>query len=209
MARAHHRARLGLGLLCVGLGTVLAVELFAGTGGSAIPPAPQPARAELDEDGAGGPPAFALDPLESYGEVLERPVFSEGRRPLPTAVAGPAVALDSVRLVGIVRTPAGIRALVEQGNPPRLERLGEGAALGGWTVEGIGPDRVSLARGAEKTELRLKDRPPPPDSAAPLALRPPDNPVGNQARPPQGPPRPNRPLTALPGTPVPQPGGLD
>ncbi len=214
MARAHYRARLALGLLCAALGGLLALELAAGVGTPAPVAAagpPQPAALP----GEGEPPAaFELDPLESYAEVLERPVFVEGRRPVATAVAGPALALDSVRLVGVVRTPAGIRALVEQGNPPRLERLGEGAALGGWTVEGISADRVTLARGGERTELRLKDRPPAPGSQPPVMLRQPDNPVGTAARPvpPDAAPRPGQALTAPPAEAVPRrprPGDLD
>jgi len=160
--RRHRRAPLILAALAVALGLLIylesrppAIELPGGAAGGADrrPGAPGP-------DAAG----FAMPPLRSFAEVLARPLFSPTRRPAPDAQAASEAQSSGLTLVGIVISPSEHHALIEHGQPPRLERVVEGQQLDGWTVEAILPDAVTFRRADQSLELKAKDAPPPPQA---------------------------------------------
>ena len=164
MRRRRHRngAPLLLGALCCALGGLIFLEaeepVLEPTANAAVQPdhAPLPPPAEE--------PSFAMPPLSSYAEVLARPVFSEGRRPPSTpTVAAEEPQLSSVRLVGVVVSASARHALIEHGQPPRLERIIQGQEIDGWAVEAIKTDRVVLRRGDSRIEVKAKDTPASPD----------------------------------------------
>jgi hypothetical protein len=155
-ARRHAGAPLLLGALCCALGGLIFFEaeepVLEPTANAAVQPDRTPATPAADE------PGFAMPPLSAYAEVLARPVFSESRRPPSTpAVAAEEPQLSSMRLVGIVVSASARHALVEHGQPPRLERIVQGQEVEGWTVEAINATRVVLRRGDSRIEIKAKD----------------------------------------------------
>jgi hypothetical protein len=113
------------------------------------------------------PSAFTMPPLASLREVVDRPLFSESRRPAPAeAPKEPAAKLPILTLVGTFLSVDRRQALVERGQPPRAEWVSERQKLDGWTVEAIGPDRIVLVRTDARHEIIVKDRPGKPAAAA-------------------------------------------
>jgi general secretion pathway protein N len=150
--------QLCLALMCAGLGAVIYDELDR-------PPLPPAAKAEpvpAQTPRAVVAPAssdFAMPALRDYGEVAARPLFAATRRPPPTAARQrPAPAAFS--LVGVVISSSGRHALIEHGQPARLERVAEGQMVDGWTIETILPDRIVVREADARQEIRPKDSPP-------------------------------------------------
>lgn len=109
---------------------------------------------------------FHLPPLDSYADVLRRPLFSPDRRahePAP-AVGAPL----SFALRGIVIEADTHYAIVEEGST--IRRLTEGQALGGGMIAKIVRDRVVLNIAGTDRVIRLfepstNDEPAPKQSA--------------------------------------------
>ncbi|HXZ02418.1 MAG TPA: hypothetical protein VEI03_20655 [Stellaceae bacterium] len=149
-------AALLLAGLCCALAAIVAVEL----GGEAGEGAPPPLAAAPPRPLPPLPAAFDLPPLASYGEVVERPLFSPARRRPPEAAGQDLLGRsNSFVLVGVIISGAGRVALVEHGHPGEMARLAEGQTVEGWTLQSILPDRVVLQHGATEYELKLKDLP--------------------------------------------------
>ena len=163
MKRVRRRAGapLLLGALCCALGGLIFFEaeepVLEPTANAAVQPDRAPAPPPAEE------PGFTMPPLNAYAEVLARPVFSESRRPpsAPAAVAEEPQ-LSSIRLVGIVVSASARHALIEHGQPQKLERIVPGQEVEGWTVEAINADRVVLRRGDSRIEVKAKDMASPP-----------------------------------------------
>jgi hypothetical protein len=119
------------------------------------------------------PASFAMAGIDSYREVLERPVFLQSRRPPPEERPGSVIQPSSLVLVGLIIAPNGRRALIQYGEPPRLQRIIVGQAIEGWSVESILPDRIVVRRGDAEEELKLKHKGPPriPSHGAARAAR--------------------------------------
>ncbi|WP_119681573.1 hypothetical protein [Indioceanicola profundi] len=107
---------------------------------------------------------FDMNPRSDYDEVVERPLFHESRRPVVAEEAEPApdVALSAIRLVGILDMPPTKVVLIESDGSPRIERVPVGEKIGAWSVEEIARDRVILVKGEQRSEIKIKDRAPPP-----------------------------------------------
>lgn len=109
-----------------------------------------------------------LPGLDVYSDVVERPLFSETRRPEPKDVgdeeivpepeAVPAVPLN-VALTGIIHTPSIRIALVRDNNTGRALNLRENMPLpgdqGGWLVKTIEPRRVVFEDSSNQAETSL------------------------------------------------------
>lgn len=154
------RAPMLLSAFCAALLAIIYVELDQ-------PSIEPPARAavtpvrETDQR----PPekrSFAMPPLRSFADVLARPLFVETRRPPILSAPANDGRSSAFTLVGIVISTHERLALVEHGQPPRVERLSEGQEIDGWTVEKILPDRVVLARADARIEVKAKDGPTRP-----------------------------------------------
>ena len=154
----QHRVGVLLGVLCLGFGAIAATELGD---------APATARDQPPPAAAGKSPAkntaatFALPPLERFGVVTERPLFSPDRKPTQHA-DNTAGAWSSFVLAGIIITSQSREALVLHGKPQAVAHIQEGQALEGWTVTAIDPDRVVFRDGANEHELRLTPKAAPP-----------------------------------------------
>ncbi|HZB93794.1 MAG TPA: hypothetical protein VE397_20265 [Stellaceae bacterium] len=165
--------RLALSALCAAMGCVLWLELATrGEDGAGLVPGP----AELGHPvvAARSDPAFAPPPIAAFHDIEARPLFWASRRPIAGA-DGLAAAPSGLVLLGVVRDEEDAIALIRHGQPPKLERLKEGAALEGWTVSEVTLNGVLLVRGDARAEL--KPRPAPPAAGA---ARPPPSPIASQ-----------------------------
>jgi len=78
--------------------------------------------------------------------VLARPLFDPIRRPVTPAVAAAALAPHPPRLTGTIIGTGQRRAiLADLDNAPREVTVAEGGQVGPWTVQAIGPGRVTLS----------------------------------------------------------------
>jgi hypothetical protein len=127
------------------------------------------------ETSSDAPPAAAADTqltrasylapdFEAFSEILERPLFTEGRTPPPEPTAEQAAAVTpagkqtqlTMRLEGIALTPAARIAVIRDTSSNKLVRLAEGATHQGWVVESINATSATLKRGTQTHELMLE-----------------------------------------------------
>lgn len=109
--------------------------------------------------------AFDLPPLDSFSTTIERPLFTQGRRPsaLPAVprkegARGPIPAqAPKLTVAGIAIAGGRKIALVQMDGARDLLPLPVGGEVAGWTVAEILPDRVRLRRGAEAFEQELRE----------------------------------------------------
>lgn len=114
------------------------------------------------------PGDFRPAPFERFAAALDRPLFSETRRPVAPA-AQPAPEPDAApaltaTLTGVLFAASGSVALVTEVGASAPVRISEGGALNGWTLIEIRPDTVVFEQGGETVTLELiyrDDRPPP------------------------------------------------
>lgn len=123
------------------------------------------ARAENDEARDGDTDKdFSLVEAERFADLVERPLFFQGRRvPVQAEAAKADKPLDTV-LHGVVTGPSGTFALLKE-KDGKYHRLREKEMLHNWRLSAILQDRVRLERGVEKAELLLQ-KPKPKDSPA-------------------------------------------
>jgi hypothetical protein len=156
--------------LCVVFSSLIYVELDQLAEGSpeiAAADEPPPAEPGLAPQEA---VPFAMPAREAYDEVLERPPFSETRRPVPPGVAKANDQPLAATVVGTILSASGVRALIAHGKPPELARVVEGQELDGWKIKLILQEKVVLSRGGSTVELKVKDNAAPanpPGAASP------------------------------------------
>lgn len=101
---------------------------------------------------------FSLPPLQSFSGILERPLFSQSRRPPPQGADDTTGPWSSFVLAGVIISGDSREALVLHGKPQTVVHLREGQDVEGWTVTSIQPDRIVIRSGASEHELKLLDR---------------------------------------------------
>ena len=110
-------------------------------------------------------PQFDLNqqPENSYSDLVNRPLFIEGRRPVAdnmTAVT--SIASDMQwQLSGVYTTRKGLMALLSRSTENTVENKAHrkvivGAEFDGWTVAGIYNDRIKLMRDNQEKDLPLR-----------------------------------------------------
>lgn len=148
---------------------------------------------------------FVQQPVESYADFVDRPIFFEGRKPIAKVVdhtaemaaaqpvAKAPVAEFDLLLTGIVNTPKGIRVLFQ--NPKvtvyadKFKKATKGDEINGWKLVEIQSDKVVMqADDQTKEVLLLKAKPKLPIGTQPV-IQPNPNPFNIQ--PPQ-PPQPKK-----------------
>ncbi|MDT4331240.1 hypothetical protein ACQE3E_15160 [Methylomonas sp. MED-D] len=137
--------------------------------------------------------------LENFAEIVDRPVFIEGRRPIADtatsdATAGPDLGqIDDWALIGIYNKDRNPIALFSKRNEAKkFQKLNESQSISGWTLKQILADRVVLTQAGQEKAVAL--RKPRPQTKPPVPGRPPVPP--RPAQPPaamQPPPKPNEP----------------
>lgn len=163
---------LPLVLLCLLLGSIVILEsLFfqrPSTGGAR----------DLGATGrdvaseAGEPDApFELPPLDAFSAFVDRPLFTEGRRPAIETEQTEAPKEEdltplSLKLMGVIFSPRGEMAILAESSG-KNRRVKRGGTVEGWRLIELKPDHVTLQRGEEKRDLPLiKPRPKGAQTAA-------------------------------------------
>lgn len=145
----------------------LASAVLAGVVASQLgqaPEAPAPAIAPssgVTKTGApGSPEPYLPRPLESYGGIAERPLFSPSRRPSPSgAAAAGRSGHDSLMLAGVILSTSRRLAMLESKRANgAVVVVREGQIVEGWSVESIAADRVVISHNGEVVELLLDDK---------------------------------------------------
>lgn len=111
---------------------------------------------------------FSLPPKQSFSEIVERPLLIPGRRPLaqetedsikPVLVGRGKI---QIKLMGIIMTPKGMNALLQDGKGAYLKLPVKGT-IDGWELDELYADRVVLKQDDAREELKLyKPRPKNP-----------------------------------------------
>ena len=146
---------------CLVFGIVVALEWYAlfQRDGSAAENAAQPAAAsdvELTRT------AYLKPDFAAFSEILERPLFTEGRTPPEQPVADQASASPvtpaqlAMRLEGIALTPGARIAVVRDISTNTLLRLEEGDKHQGWVVERVDATSATLKQGERTHQLMLE-----------------------------------------------------
>jgi type II secretory pathway component PulC len=105
---------------------------------------------------------YAAPDFEAFSEILERPLFTEGRTPPEPPTAEQAAVSPvkqtqlTMRLEGIALTPEARIAVIRDMTSNKLLRLAEGAEHQGWVVESIHPTGATFKRGEQTQELMLE-----------------------------------------------------
>ena len=108
---------------------------------------------------------FIMAERDSLNEMVERPLFVEGRRPLvieesdeveePQVVAGKL----KTQLMGVFTGDRGLIAIIKD-RKGKFSRVWEGERLDGWLVKKVHPDRMEMVLGESTEVLELfKPRP--------------------------------------------------
>ena len=160
-------------------------------------------------------------PEQSFTDLVERPLFIKGRRPVPEIPTDPKQPTAKPtgpfnwQLNGVYTKKSGLYALLSRSvRQPKnnFRKLTQGADIDGWTLSLVQKDKVVLNQGALQKELLLRK---PKPKNAPHANAEPGNPkttpeqeqAANQAAQQQPPGQPEQPMAEpLPnGETVPEP----
>jgi len=110
--------------------------------------------------------------ISTFAEIVERPLFTQSRRPAPkkdTKVAEAAVKPETFELIGVIISPAGRMALLRTLATSEIVRAVEGQTVGGWEVRTIKPTQIVLQQGDDSQVLKINDAIAPPAANNPAA----------------------------------------
>lgn len=104
---------------------------------------------------------------DSFAETVERPLFSQSRRPPPPELVEEAAdrptAIDKLVLTGIVSGPDLKIAILLNGEDQKELRLQEGEDIGGWRLAKFEGDAVTFSQNGRSREFPLyRERPVQP-----------------------------------------------
>ena len=140
----------------------------------------RPSPGENESAATAKPVASSLPPLAALSETVERPLFSDSRRPageeleeFPVA-AVPTPLGPSVQLIvsAIVITENDRAVLVTNPQSGDLTRVAEGETVAGWRLEKVEKDRAVFSKEGETREAVLRTFGPPPAGQRRLPPRP-------------------------------------
>jgi hypothetical protein len=159
---------------CVGLALALIAEwfLFAPSSNPRLP-APT-AGLDIEVPSAEGAD-FQLPAIEQFAETVERPLFSESRRPGPKdAPAGetaqtPPEAPSQLKLSAVVLAPGHQIAVLKNNATGKLQRVNKGEEWNGWMVKEVRHDSAVLNHQGEEQILKLIREPGPKTPTPPTA----------------------------------------
>ena len=146
----------------VALGFALCLQLLYSGARLALMSSPEAILPAEDALRAAAPGSLAAVTAEQSDEIRRRPLFWQDRRPLASdasvavteEAAEEAGEIKGVKLVGVFGSgdSAGVIAVVKG----KKQRILQGDAVQGWTLESVAPDRAVLATGDRRAELLLK-----------------------------------------------------
>lgn len=126
---------------------------------------------------------LAEKPLESYSQMVNRPLFTQGRKPVEEIDNAPVEEFAGnieLELTGIVETPKGVTAMLRDKIMNKNYRGQKGDNVEGWDIADILIDKVIVTKGVNRKELPL--RKPRPQQVTNPKLKP-----HRRARPPRPP----------------------
>jgi hypothetical protein len=104
---------------------------------------------------APGSEIAALPPSSAFSAIVDRPLFSPTRRPVPGTGTGSGGGIEArYQLLGLVVSETVRRAWLAEG--ARHFEVGEGDKIEGWTVAHIEQDRLLLTSPAGEAVLGLR-----------------------------------------------------
>lgn len=163
-------------LACAGLGWIIVAELRAAPSwrvSDSAPSGSEPAQAPRTEA------EFSIPPPETFAAIVERPIFSRSRRPLPESEDPEPVLgsdLNAVLIGTIISSNQEIALVIPKGSA-KFVRLSRGDRLQGWILESIEADRVTFSRNGDKVQIELSYERPPPARTRPRAAPAPTRPA--------------------------------
>lgn len=103
---------------------------------------------------------FQVAPLNSYGNIIERPLFLTERRPPEeapeeTPVSETPVGDEELVLLGVVLTPDANMALLQVDQRGQVARLRVGEKVNGWELQSVKANQVNLHNGEKELDLPL------------------------------------------------------
>jgi hypothetical protein len=119
-------------------------------------------------------PKYHPPPIERFAAALDRPLFSQDRRPPEDEPTGTGVVEDralSATLQGILFATSGSVALLTAVGESAPVRISEGELFLGWRLLEIHPDNVVFERDGETVMLELIYKAQPAPAAAPEGRR--------------------------------------
>ena len=155
-------------------------------------------------------------PETSYAELVARPLFIQGRRPVaePSSTDAKPVAVASQNfnwaLNGVYTRKQGLYALFSRTSAKvpkdNYRKVTKDSDIDGWKLTEIYKDKVVVSLGDQKKELPLrKPKPKEPTNAAGNPMMPPQMPGQPQQQQPIAPPDQQQPIPAPDQMPVPVP----
>ncbi|MGH6891708.1 MAG: hypothetical protein ACREEP_05580 [Dongiaceae bacterium] len=144
--------------------------------------------------------AFPTPDKAAMAVIVERPVFSQTRRPSRVAGGGAQGTSIDFALSGVVISGNERSALVRPVDGGSVQQLKEGEDIAGWTLVEIAPDRVVVRRDELEAEVFL-------DYAAPAPPLPRTESRKEKPAAEPGPQKPAEPALNPQGEPEAEPGG--
>jgi len=168
---------------CVSLGVIVALEWVVLSPQNGAPTVIDAQPTAAADDAELTRVSYTAPDFAAFSEILERPLFTEGRTPPQPPSPEQAATLKpgaqsklTMRLEGIALTPVAKVALIRDISSNTLLRLAEGAQHQGWVVESVNATSATLKRGEQTHELMLelntgkmrKTPPPAPKKRSPV-----------------------------------------
>lgn len=155
-----HGEKVLMGLLAVGCVIAASILFMRWLNPPSLEPSPTIGQAGLKEFEVRPTRPFQVEPMDSYSEITERPLFLAERRPpeeqpQDTLASDTPAETDDLLLLGVVLTPETTMALVQVDKAGKIERLKVGAEVNGWQLQSVQADRVVLQSGERKLDLPL------------------------------------------------------
>ena len=148
---------------CVLLGVIVALEWVVLSRQNGTPPVIDAQPTTAADDAQLTRVSYTAPDFAAFSEILERPLFTEGRTPPEPPTPEQAATLKpgtqtklTMRLEGIALTPVAKIALIRDISSNKLLRLAEGAQHQGWVVESVNATSATLKRGEQTHELMLE-----------------------------------------------------
>jgi len=131
---------------------------------SASPPEFNPPAVHLKPKAqrAGEVTPVTTPPPQAFAEIDARPMFSPDRKAVMTQTSEASLAPPDVTLVGVIVSGQDSLAMLRTPSSPLANAYRIGAAIAGWQVSEITPDRIVLTSGGARNEIRLDANKAPP-----------------------------------------------
>ena len=207
--------------ICIGLGLVIAVEwLYASYMRHRLLTSISEAKPQDYKTNALPQIELAEQPEQSYTDLVARPLFIKGRRPvkepIPEGVQGATQSENfDWQLSGIYSTRKKVSALFSRVKTKvakdNYRKITVGDEIDGWRLTEIDKDRVIVKQGAKEKELLLRElkfkEPAPPEPVREPPPAPRHSPLPPAPEPPPEGPAGTEPPPEAPAAPEPPPGG--